>query len=85
MRTNTIYAVYSNRAAGCRFIFVEEEEGEGVTEMELYGFGPSTQAYAIAQTLQLYTKEQFDVQLISKSDFKKRFKGFQQVKSVLGE
>ena len=83
MRTNTIYAVYSKKVDGCRFIFVEE--GEGVTEMELYGFGPSTQAYAIAQTLQLYTKEQFDVQLISKSDFKKRFKGFQQVKSVLGE
>ena len=85
MRTNTIYAVYSNRDGSCRFIFVEEEEGEGVTEMELYGFGPSTQAYVIAQTLQVYTKEQFDVQLISKSDFKKRFKGFQQVKSVLGE
>ena len=85
MRINTIYGVYSKKEDGHRLILVEEAENEGVTRMELYGFGPATQAYAIAQTLQLYTKEQFDVQLISKSDFKKRFKGFQQVKSVLGE
>ena len=85
MRINTIYGVYSKKEDGHRLILVEEAENEGVTRMELFGFGPSDWTYKIAQTLQLYTKEQFYVQLISKSDFEKRFKGFQQVKSVLGE